>query len=135
MEDTIPKVKSTREMGKTVDFDLKGIDSRKNTPDLDWDYESRTLASKWEWEKEELKKGNKSTRTTSMPKEGGMLPPSFEETGIPEEFFCENCLSMHAPRVCPCPICSQLGHMIADCPQGVIFSRDRVLFQSNWEEL
>ena len=113
---TIPKGKWSGEKDKTVRFEETGMSQGRDTLKMDWDYESRTMAERWEKGVPTQMSGNPPKRTMSTPMEGAIAPPSFEETEIRQRFFCENCRENHEPPVCPCPICEQRGHLVADCP-------------------
>ena len=46
-----------------------------DTPELDWEYQSKTLAKEWEERKEMPQTKDKPPRATSTPRETGMIPP------------------------------------------------------------
>ena len=113
---SIPKKGGIGDKNKTVRFEDAGVNQERNTIEMDWDYESRTLAENWEKRNQLLVYEDQPKRSASTPMEGAMAPPSFEETEIRQRFFCENCLDNHEPPMCPCPICGKRGHIVMDCP-------------------
>ena len=63
--------------------------------------------------------------------------PTFEESEVPNEYYCQNCQLTHPPPICPCPICLESGHTVIDCQQaGLLESnqgRTEVLTRPEWE--
>ena len=112
---SIPKRDGTGDKNKTVRFEDTGVNQERNALEMDWDYESKTLAENWEKGNPLLTYEAQPKRSASTPMDGGMAPPSFEETEIKQRFFCENCLDSHEPPMCPCPICGKRGHIVTDC--------------------
>ena len=99
------------DVDKSVDRRSKG----SQTPDLEWDYGYRLLqggASNHIY-------GRQGGKFSSTPVEDAdYFMPIFEESEVPNEYYCQNCQLTHQPPICPCPICLESGHTVIDCQQA-----------------
>ena len=114
----------------SVDRRTKG----SQTPDLEWDYGYRSLqggAGNQVYGREEGKFSSTPMSDTDC------FMPTFEESEVPNEYYCQNCQLTHPPPICPCPICLENGHTVIDCQQAGLpessQERAEVLTRPEWE--
>ena len=62
--------------------------------------------------------GKDTKNSVQHPRDEDGPIPTFEETEVPREYYCENCQLTHRPLICPCPICKRSGHFAVDCSQA-----------------
>ena len=62
--------------------------------------------------------------------------PTFEESEVPNEYYCQNCQLTHQPPICPCPICLESGHTVIDCQQAGLLESSQekveVMIEPEW---
>ena len=81
------------------------------SPDMGWDYGYQHL---WEG-MDEYNNGEEYKKFSSTPRDKGESIPTWEESEVPKEYYCENCQLTHRQLICPCPICKRGGHFAVDC--------------------
>ena len=98
------------DVDKSIDRRSKG----SQTPDLEWDYGYRSLQGGVG----NQNYGRQGGKFSSTPVEDDYFVPTFEESEVPNEYYCQNCQLTHQPPICPCPICLERGHTVIDCQQA-----------------
>ena len=109
------KTKKSVHFSRNIDGSVDRRSRGSQTPDLEWDYGYRSLQGGVGSQTYEKHRG-KSSSTPVQGADSFML--TFEESEVPNEYYCQNCQLTHQPPICPCPICLESGHTVIDCQQA-----------------
>ena len=72
---SIPKEGGIGDKNRTVRFEDTGVSQERNTVEMDWDYESKTMAENWEKGNSRLINETQPKRSASTPMDGACTVP------------------------------------------------------------